>query len=220
MKSIYLSAFLVILSLSVFSQETRYILKDRSSGEYEKVTDTIWQVKKVVSRISESNEIINDTIWVAFKKNKLYSQNRFSLNDESASNNLFGKGKGFVSLVSQSSLASGLGLEGVRIGYFVAENSLIGGSGQIRFSENTGVNLSAFYRAYFGKGEQGKAWAEFNTSLIASEGSSTGGFGLGLGYTAMLNRLAGFDFGLNYQKFGKVKGEVVLNIGFVLLIGK
>jgi hypothetical protein len=182
--------------------------------------DTIWQVKKVVTRIGESNTLIYDTVWVRLNKNKVSVKDLSGLSLDEVSTGLFAQGKGFVSLVSQSSFGSGLGLEGVRLGYFVAENRLIGGSGQVRFGDNTQLNLSAFYRGYFGKGEKGKAWGEFNTSVVASEGSTTGGFGLGIGYTSMLTRMAGFDFGLNYQKLGKLKGEVVLNLGFVVLIGR
>ena len=210
---------LILITNSILAQEIRYVLKERST-DYEKVIDTIWQVKKVITKVGESNQLIYDTVWVRMNKNKVSVKDLSGLSSDDVSTGLFGQGKGYISLLSQSSFGSGLGLEGVRLGYFVAENWLIGGSGQIRFGDNTQLNLSAFYRGYFGKGEKGKAWGEFNTSIVASEGSTTGGFGLGLGYTSMLTRIAGFDFGLNYQKLGKLKGEVVLNLGFVVLIGR
>jgi uncharacterized protein YdcH (DUF465 family) len=210
---------LILISNSILAQEIRYVLKERST-DYEKVIDTIWQVKKVITKVGESNQLIYDTVWVRMNKNKVNVKDLSGLSSDDVSTGLFAQGKGYISLLSQSSFGSELGLQGVRLGYFVAENRLIGGSGQIRFGENTQLNLSAFYRGYFGKGEKGKAWGEFNTSIVASEGSTTGGFGLGLGYTAMLTRMAGFDFGLNYQKLGKSKGEVVLNLGFVILIGR
>lgn len=219
MKKVLWLLCLCLMSTSIFSQEIRYVLKERST-DYEKVIDTIWQVKKIVTKVGESNQLIYDTVWVRFNKNKLSVKDLNGNSSDDVSNSLYDKGRGFVSLVAQSSFASGLGLEGVRLGYFVAENRLIGGTGQIRFGESTDINLSAFYRSYFGKGESGKLWAELNTSIIASEGSTTGGYGLGVGYTSMLNRTAGFDFGLNYQKLGKSKGEVVLNLGFVILIGR
>jgi hypothetical protein len=219
MKKCFWICCLLLISNSVFSQEIRYVLKDRSTN-YETIIDTIWQVKKVLTRVGESNQLIYDTVWVRLNKNKVSINDLNGLPSDDLSAGLFSQGKGFISLVSQSTFGAGLGLEGVRLGYFVADNKLIGGSGQIRFGENTQLNLSAFYRGYFGKGEKGKAWAEFNTSIVASEGSTNGGFGLGLGYTSMLTRMAGFDFGLNYQKLGKLKGEVVLNLGFVVLIGR
>jgi hypothetical protein len=63
MKKTHLLLLLMLISTSIFSQEMRFILKDRSAGDYEKVYDTIWQVKKVYTKLGESNQIIYDTVW-------------------------------------------------------------------------------------------------------------------------------------------------------------
>lgn len=220
MKKAHLFLVLMLISTAIFSQEMRFILKDRSAGDFEKVYDTIWQVKKVYTKLGESNQIIYDTVWERMNKKKLSVRDLSGNSNDQITSVLFDKGKGFVGVSAQSALGSSIGLEGIKIGYFVSENRLLGGSGQIRLGDNTGINLSAFYRSYFGKSETGRAWAELNTSIVASEGSSTGGFGLGVGYTSMFTRAVGIDFGLNYQKLGKLKGELVLNLGFALVIGR
>jgi hypothetical protein len=218
-KTLFLLTFILSFN-SLFSQEMRYVLKEISSGEYEKVFDTIWQVKKVYTKLGEGNQLIYDTVWVRMNKSKISVRDLSGGASNDISISLFDKGKAFVGLVAQSSFASGFGLEGVRFGYFVAENRLLGGSGQLRFGENTGVNLSAFYRPYFGKNETGRGWVEINTSIAAAEGASAAGIGFGAGYTSMLSKIAGLDIGLNFQKFGKLKGELVLNLGFVMVLGR
>jgi uncharacterized protein YdcH (DUF465 family) len=112
---------LILITNSILAQEIRYVLKERST-DYEKVIDTIWQVKKVITKVGESNQLIYDTVWVRMNKNKVSVKDLSGLSSDDVSTGLFGQGKGYISLLSQSSFGSGLGLEGVRLGYFVAEN--------------------------------------------------------------------------------------------------
>lgn len=227
MKKLLISAMLFLLALVSYSQETRFILKERTTKTGEVVVDTIWQVRKISTKINESNEIEKDTTWIKFNKNRtnfaLPSTSTNLNSNYTASSNenytIFEKGRGFIGVYGNTSVSSSLGIEGVRLGYFVADNQILGGGGQIGFSENSGVNISAFYRSFFGKGTKGKMWGEISSNIIAADGETTFGFGLGSGYTSFLTRSCGFDIGLKYQKLGQNDGDLLINFGLILLVG-
>jgi hypothetical protein len=227
MKKLIISAMLFLLVLVSYSQDTRFILKERTTKTGEVIVDTIWQVRKISTKINESNEIVKDTTWIKFNKNRTNlslpstSENLNSnyIASSKESNTIFEKGRGFIGVYGNTSVSSSLGIEGVRLGYFVADNQVLGGGGQIGFSENSGVNISAFYRSFFGKGTKGKMWGELSSNIIAADGETTFGFGLGSGYTSLLTRSCGFDIGLKYQKLGQNDGELLINFGLILLVG-
>jgi hypothetical protein len=227
MKKALLSLLLIISGVVLNAQDIRYILKERKLKSGEMMIDTIWQIKKISSRINESNELITDTAWIKINKNR---ENKFSntlttsvISNSSISleeaNSIFKRGRGFIGVFGNTTVASTLGIEGVKLGYFVADNQIIGGGGQIGLSKNSGVNISGFYRSFFGKGTSGKFWGEINSNLVAAAGQTSFGFGLGTGYTSLITNSSGFDIGMKFQKIGEFKGELLLNFGLIFLLG-
>jgi len=227
MKKALLSLLLIISGVVLNAQDIRYILKERKLKSGEMMIDTIWQIKKISSRINESNELITDTAWIKINKSR---ENKFSntlttsvISNSSISleeaNSIFKRGRGFIGVFGNTTVASTLGIEGVKLGYFVADNQIIGGGGQIGLSKNSGVNISGFYRSFFGKGTSGKFWGEINSNLVAASGQTSFGFGLGTGYTSLITNSSGFDIGMKFQKIGEFKGELLLNFGLIFLLG-
>jgi hypothetical protein len=228
MKKLLFSLFMIISGLVLQAQDIRFILKERKLRSGEMVIDTVWQIKKISSKINESNELILDTAWIKFNKNRTNSFSSTGITTIPSTTNsillrqpssVFQRGRGFIGVFGNTSIASSLGIEGVKLGYFVADNQVIGGGGQIGFSKNAGVNLSGFYRSFFGNGSKGKFWGEINSNLVAVSGQTSFGFGLGVGYTSLITNSIGFDTGLKYQKLGEFKGDLTLNFGLIFLLG-
>ncbi len=224
MKKINILFLFTFLSGFVNSQEIRYILKERVLNNGEKTSDTIWQVQKISTRIDEENKVINDTTWVKLGKKAIvqplsHDSKPTIYSNVVKTNNVFSKGRGLIGILGKSSVSIGLGVDAIKLGYFISDNQVLGGGGQISFGENAGVNLNAFYRTYFGNNVNGKIWGEFSSDLISIQSQSSFGIGLGVGYTSVLNNYSAFDFGLKYQKLGKFNGEMFLNFGLTFFIG-
>jgi hypothetical protein len=212
MKKIYFLAFVLFSSLFATSQERRMDISSYTTKTGETISDTVWRVSQIVKKEElEGDDVIIklDTIWIVEKKSKPSKKENNPVTPAAL------KGNVAIGLLFNNDAENAtLGFSGMRLGYFISNNLMLGGglSGtfDLEAGDLTNLNVSVFQRNYFGKSKNSKTYFETLINSELYEGIFEAGIGIGKSIFVGSNFSA--DLGLMYINDFETAGKIVFGV--------